>query len=160
MGSEMCIRDSCKSARKAQDRDRLEAYVLDLEAQFQEAEEELERVRAAKDAEITSLQAQHGDGVPRAEYDAVCHRLEQLERDAAASSCKAKTDRDAALLEEATRRAEAAEAAAKHAEAMVQRQRESLPPPPPPIYADAGPVVPPTAGPFSPAKSPKKSPKR
>ena len=48
----------------------------------------------------------------------------------------------------------------KHAEAMVQRQRESLPPPPPPIYADAGPVVPPAAGPFSPAKSPKKSPKR
>ena len=209
-------RDLCKSARKAQDRDRLEAYVLDSEAQFQEAEEELERVRAAKDAEITSLQAQHGDGVPRAEYDAVCHRLEQLERDAAArqaaraeaeaqklreavraaeaaqeariqeaerraaadadrarqaleeassaraaaDSCKAKSDRDAALLEEATRRAEAAEAAVKHAEAMVQRQRESLPPPPPPIYADAGPVVPPAAGPFSPAKSPKKSPKR
>ena len=209
-------RDLCKSARKAQDRDRLEAYVLDLEAQFQEAEEELERVRAAKDSEIASLQAQHGDGVPRSEYDAVCHRLEQLERDAAArqaaraeaeaqklreavraaeaaqeariqeaerraaadadrarqaleeassaradaDSCKAKSDRDAALLEEATRRAEAAEAAVKHAEAMVQRQRESLPPPPPPIYADAGPVVPPAAGPFSPAKSPKKSPKR
>ena len=224
-------KDLCKSARKAQDRDRLEAYVLDLEAQFQEAEEELERVRSSKDAEIVSLQTQLGGdaaAVPRADYDAVCHRLEQLERDAAAQQAarleaeaqtlreavraaeaneaakcadriaaaekqaaedaaraelalreasSARADADAArssadskgaLLEEATRRAEAAEAAVKHAETMVQRQRESLPPPPPPIYADAGPLVPPATGPFSPAapastksprrKSPAKSP--
>ena len=58
----------------------MEAYVLDLEAQFQEAEEELERVRAAKDAEITSLQAQHGDGVPRAEYDAVWLHLIEADK--------------------------------------------------------------------------------
>ena len=95
-------RDLCKSARKAQDRDRLEAYVLDLEAQFQEAEEELERVRAAKDSEIASLQAQHGDGVPRAEYDAVCHRLEQLERDAAARQA-ARAEAEAQKLREAVR---------------------------------------------------------
>ena len=94
------------SARKARDRDRLEAYVLDLEAQFQEAEEELSG--RDEDAEITSLQAQHGDGVPRAEYDAVCHRLEQLERDAAARQA---ARAEAGEIAEAVRAAEAAQEA-------------------------------------------------
>ncbi|KAH8061814.1 hypothetical protein JL722_3768 [Aureococcus anophagefferens] len=48
------MRDLCKSARKEQRKDELENYVVDLEMQFQETEEELERVRAEKDDERRS----------------------------------------------------------------------------------------------------------
>merc|ERR1719271_887533 len=51
------MRDLCKSARKEQRKDELENYVVDLEMQFQETEEELERVRAEKDDECAKLRA-------------------------------------------------------------------------------------------------------
>ena len=100
------MRDLCKSARKEQRKDELENYVVDLEMQFQETEEELERVRAEKDDECAKLRAlldaerrraAGGDAiegylvdddaarVPRADHDAALARVEQLERDVAAA---------------------------------------------------------------------------
>jgi hypothetical protein len=99
------MRDLCKSARKEQRKDELENYVVDLEMQFQETEEELERVRAEKDDECAKLRAlldaerrraagdaMEGDAaeddaarVPRADHDAALARVEQLERDVAAA---------------------------------------------------------------------------
>ena len=100
------MRDLCKSARKEQRKDELENYVVDLEMQFQETEEELERVRAEKDDECAKLRAlldaerrrAAGGGaiegylvdddaarVPRADHDAALARVEQLERDVAAA---------------------------------------------------------------------------
>ena len=104
--------DIFKSARKEKQKDELENYVVDLEMQFQETEEELERVRAEKDEECAKLRAQlaaaqrggganpanpfvDGDGdaamgdadawVARADHEAALKRVEQLERDVAAA---------------------------------------------------------------------------
>ncbi|KAH8096563.1 hypothetical protein JL720_3942 [Aureococcus anophagefferens] len=98
------MRDLCKSARKEQRKDELENYVVDLEMQFQETEEELERVRAEKDDECAKLRAlldaerrraagggamegdaADDDGARAADHDAALARVEQLERDVAAA---------------------------------------------------------------------------